>query len=68
MNTKLIALAVAGAIAACSPTAYAARQTLIVSGPVTPDGVLDGVDTIGAVTLTVNANHRPLQARRTRKQ
>ena len=56
MNIKLIALAVAGAIAAGSPTAYAARQTLLVSGPVTPDGVLDGVDTIGAVTLTVNAN------------
>ncbi len=54
MNIKLIAMAVASALAYSSMAS--AREVVVLPGVVTAEGVLNGVDTSGAGTLTVAAN------------
>jgi len=51
MNRALI-LCTAAIAAWCSP-GFAARQVLVVDGPIDADGILSGVDLVGNVTLNV---------------
>lgn len=55
MNIKLIAIAVATAIATWSSVATA-REAVVLPGTVGAQGELNGVDTAGTGTLTVSAN------------
>ncbi|MGZ8252876.1 MAG: autotransporter domain-containing protein [Methylophilaceae bacterium] len=55
MKIKLIVIAVSTAIAAWAPMANA-REAVALPGVVGAEGVLNGVDTAGVGTLTINAN------------
>jgi len=53
MNHKLFLLCSVAVITAWSPSSFAARQALTADGPLDADGMLNGVDMTGNVTLNV---------------